>query len=629
MLVAFAAYLAASVVVWWQVWSTHPATVSVCGCGDASLFQWYLAWPAYALAHGHSPFYSNALFFPTGTNLLSNTSVLALGVPLVPVTLIFGPVATFNVASALAPALTGLAMFWLLRRWVHWEPAAFVGGLVYAFSPFVFVNLAGGHLMLSLLALLPLMVGCLDELLVRQRRGPYAPGAALGLLVVVQFFVGTEILFIAATMFVAGLVLLLIYGALAGWREVTCRAGHAARGLGAAAGVAIVLLAYPLWFALAGPAHLSGRIWPTLPAGAGAAKLANVWGLHFQTSLQIGMQRFGGYLGAALPQPEYLGIGILAVAAAGLLLWRRDRRLWFFGALGVVATFLSLGSTVPWRELGRIALVQNVIPGRFMAVTTLCGAVVLGVTLDRTRRSAGGLLREVARRWRGRGARLSVAAVASTLALAVAAIAVVPMATAEGPNIPLATRPVRLPAWFADAAPNLPPGQVVLVYPAPFSLLQAAMTWQAASSLGFAQVGGSGPGGVPSRAGRERPGFEVIQALTFTFTSPPPLTPADVGAVRQALAGWRATTVVVPNPAGLPPYDRPTNPGGALVVFTAAVGRGPVYRHGAWVWANVRHMSAPLAPSPSGLNRCAAMDLAKVPPPAVPDCVLAAARHGR
>ena len=33
-------------------------------------------------------------------------------------------------------------MFVLLRRWVSWAPAAFFGGLVYGFSPFMVTELA-------------------------------------------------------------------------------------------------------------------------------------------------------------------------------------------------------------------------------------------------------------------------------------------------------------------------------------------------------------------------------------------------------------------------------------------------------------------------------------------------------
>ena len=146
MIVAFAGYLGLSVLLWWNVWSTHPTSVAGCPCDDPSLFVWLMEWPAYAIAHGLNPFYSTAMFHPTGINLLSNTGVLAIGIPLAPVTWLFGPVATLNVASTLAPAITALAMFWLLRRWVSWGPAAFVGGLVFGFSPYIFTNLAVDHL---------------------------------------------------------------------------------------------------------------------------------------------------------------------------------------------------------------------------------------------------------------------------------------------------------------------------------------------------------------------------------------------------------------------------------------------------------------------------------------------------
>ncbi|HWD50979.1 MAG TPA: hypothetical protein VG412_01155, partial [Acidimicrobiales bacterium] len=183
LVLATAAYLFLSVVVWWQVWSTHPTSVTTCGCGDSSLFTWFLEWPAYALAHGLNPLYSTAMFHPHGVNLLSNTSELAFGIVLAPMTWVFGPIATLNVANTVSPVLTALAMYLLLRRWVSWSPAAFVGGLLYGFSPLVLVSLTDSHLMLATLLVPPLIVGCLDELFIRQRRNPIRVGAVLGLLV--------------------------------------------------------------------------------------------------------------------------------------------------------------------------------------------------------------------------------------------------------------------------------------------------------------------------------------------------------------------------------------------------------------------------------------------------------------
>ncbi|MGH9097652.1 MAG: hypothetical protein ACRDWB_09520, partial [Acidimicrobiales bacterium] len=170
LLAAGGSYLAVSVIVWWNVWFTHPTSTTTCGCGDSSLITWFLAWPAHAISHGLNPLYSTALFHPTGVNLPANTSQLAFGVLLAPVTWAFGPIATLNVALTLSPFLSALAMFVLLRRWVDWQPAAFFGGLFYGFSPLILVSLTDAHLMVGTLVVPPLIIACLDELLIRQRR---------------------------------------------------------------------------------------------------------------------------------------------------------------------------------------------------------------------------------------------------------------------------------------------------------------------------------------------------------------------------------------------------------------------------------------------------------------------------
>ena len=65
--------------------------MTTCGCGDAARFLWYFAWPAFALTHGHDVLYSTWLFHPGGINLLDDTSVVALGVVLAPVTWLCRP----------------------------------------------------------------------------------------------------------------------------------------------------------------------------------------------------------------------------------------------------------------------------------------------------------------------------------------------------------------------------------------------------------------------------------------------------------------------------------------------------------------------------------------------------------
>ncbi len=82
---------------------------------------------------------------------------------------------------------------------------------------------------------------------------------------------------------------------------------------------------------------------------------------------------------------------MVAVAVVGLLVWRRDRRLWFFGAMTVVSVVCSLGASrtvwLPWQVLAGQPLFENIIPSRFLVVTYLCLAAMLGLVADHARRA--------------------------------------------------------------------------------------------------------------------------------------------------------------------------------------------------------------------------------------------------
>ena len=638
---AGAGYLALSVVLWWHVWTAQPTSTATCGCGDPALFTWFLEWPAYAISHGHNLFYSTALFHPGGINLLSNTSVLAVGVPLAPVTWLFGPVASLNVANTLAPVLSALGAFWLLRRWVRWSPAAFVGGLLFGFSPFVVESLGYSHLMTASLALLPLMLGCFDELLVRQRYSPWWLGAALGLLAVLEFFISTEVLVIVVLASVMGIVLLVL-GRVVGHRaDLAARARYAGRGLVLAGGLAVAVLAYPTWFALAGPAHLSGRIWPNIPViGGYTARSFVTPTVANERSLLL---EIGGYFGHPLPSSSYIGWGMLAVLAAGALIWRRDRRLWFFGSLAVVTALFSLGERkhqwVPWQLFDRAPVLDNVVEQRFIAVTYLCLAVMLAVVLDHCRRAVppgrtGGAVGAEgvgeapvgpARPRPTGGARWALSLGAVVLA---AGVALGPVVAAVAPAMPFAARPVDLPQWFALHGPRLAPGRVLLAMPTPFSGIQSAMAWQAVNRLHYAQAGGGGPQGTPGRAGREEPGFVLLAALGFGFNRPPAGTPAQYAAVRQAIRAWEVTTVVIPDRSG-PAIVVGHDPHYAVGFMTAALGARPVYQDHAWVWPEV-DLGRPALEVPVGtLTTCNDQAVREHRRPSVmPACVNAAAgRH--
>ena len=626
LLVSGGLYLVLSVGVWWHVWSTHPTSVTTCGCGDSSLFTWFLEWPAYAISHGLNPLYSTAMFHPGGVNLLANTSELGIGVVLAPVTWLFGPVATLNVALTLAPALSALAMFVLLRRWVSWAPAAFAGGLLWGFSPFVLVSLSDAHLMNGMLVVPPLVVACLDELLVRQRRRPVRMGVLLGLLLVAQFFIGTELLVIMGITGAIGVALVVLYAAVGHREALRSHAHHALVGLGTGAGVAAGLLAYPVWFALAGPAHLSGLIWPSLTPGLFGINPGRLYRLVDESDTVADAHRFGGYQGIALHQGEYLGVGLIAVLVIGLLLWRRDRRLWLFGVLGVVSIALSLSIAdfngwVPWRWLRSIPIVQSVLPARFMAMTYLAAAVLLGVIVDHCHTW-------VLDRWAGDRRptiRTRARVVAGGVAALVVLVALVPMTGDYSSSLPFTAVPVVLPEWFTTVAPHLPPGQVVLAYPSSYGGFQAVQTWQAVDRMSFSEMEGAGPTQAGPRAGAQAIGNSDLGHASLLLPPVTSYTPDTIAAVRQAILHAGVTRVVIPDQPELPLYERGLHPSYAAGLMTAVLGTAPRMEARAWVWTPSASTPA-LSIDPAAFAACVAPETGHpAPPGTVPGCMLAAA----
>ena len=232
--------------------------------------------------------------------------------------------------------------------------------------------------------------------------------------------------------------------------------------------------------------------------------------------------------------------------------------------------------------------VGDIVEVRFTLVLSLCAAVMAAVAIDRvrawasTRRPAG----DVAA---GDGAAAGVAVVVPSL----------PGLAALWPNLPLTVRPVVLPRWYQEVGATLPPGQVVLSYPAPFSGLQSPRPGRRSTGCGTPgrRRGARGP----ARPGRGRPGRlrGAVRRLLPPRGAAPRPTAANLAAVRRALADWRVTTVVVPDQPDLPLYEQGRARAYAVGLFTAALGEAPTYDHSAWVWSAVA-LGGPVGGGPGG-----------------------------
>jgi hypothetical protein len=117
-------------------WTTAIATRCVERCDTGWQNVWSLWWVAHAISRGTSVTHTDQLFYPGGVELFWQTLMLANGIVMMPVTLLFGPIVAFNtltyatfVASAWSAAL--LAEVIVKHRYAAW-----VAGALYTFAPF-------------------------------------------------------------------------------------------------------------------------------------------------------------------------------------------------------------------------------------------------------------------------------------------------------------------------------------------------------------------------------------------------------------------------------------------------------------------------------------------------------------
>ncbi|MGH9307088.1 MAG: hypothetical protein ACRD0I_09455 [Acidimicrobiales bacterium] len=553
---AFLIYVALSLVLWWQVWSGHPATALPCACGDPAQDSWFLAWGPAALAHGQNPFYSHMMFAPGGINMLANASVLGPSLVMAPVTLLWGPIASLNTILLVAPPLAGLAAYRFALKFATALPA-FFAGLVYAFCPVVIADLALGHVNLVVGAVwLPLIALILYKILVEPQssgRQPVVLGLALAGCAIGEFFTSTELLAMAAVMSTVGIVLVCILYPT----KVRPRMGYAVRALGSGAVAGLVVLAYPAWFALLGPQHLGQPI-------GGLLRLAGAPLDGIVARPHLGANSFlaaFGYPGALPSNGAYLGVLPLIVLGA-IVVWQFRRPVIRWAAImAVIAFLLSLGNKVnfdgsatgftgvhgPFAWLAHLPLVGDMNPARFAFFEFLFVGVILAVGLQ-------GVINTT---WRARRT-----AVQMGVAVTLGSAFVTPMATAWPPSFQAST--VRTPGWVRLlSSTDLGPHPVLLSYPLVTPKQDSSLLWQADAGMRWSNVGGYGL--VPSAvlAGLAH---SVIATRFDAYLKghPSPATTGELAAARADLAR-RGVTIIVARHQG-------ADPGGATAFIERVTG---------------------------------------------------------
>ena len=175
----------------WRV-LPHPGRELIGTGADPLIFVWSFAWWPHAILHGTNPFVTHALYAPAGANLAWTTSVPALALAFTPFTLLVGPVASYNLAAILLPALAAWTAYRLCLCLTGSPWASLFGGYLFGFSSLILAQQLQGHLDLTGVFLLPL----LPLALVRFVRGELSErrlAVRFGVLLALQFGISTEI----------------------------------------------------------------------------------------------------------------------------------------------------------------------------------------------------------------------------------------------------------------------------------------------------------------------------------------------------------------------------------------------------------------------------------------------------
>lgn len=325
---------------------------------------WNLWWVHRALTTPTNPFFTDLLFYPQGVDLTLQTLNISNGILFLPVTALFGPIAAYNAAVLAALVLSGVGGYALALRVSGDRLAAFIGGAIFAFSPFHLTKIWDGQLEMITLQWVAFyayfLLRAVEDL---RRRDALIAGVFLALTGYTSWYY----------LFFFG-VYSLIFAAL--WLAAAAREQRASmfRQLVTAAGSGVALL-LPLLIAApraAGAMLVISEPWfnPTNPLDRILIRSANLYdlflpnGLHplWGSAVEALVRTWHPYIGA---WNIALGYTALALALVALALARSNAWRWW--VIGVASIVLSLGPVV------QIGAVRTAIPLPYQVLLALPG----------------------------------------------------------------------------------------------------------------------------------------------------------------------------------------------------------------------------------------------------------------
>ncbi|MFE0421644.1 glycosyltransferase family 2 protein [Streptomyces sp. NPDC058953] len=503
---------------------------------DQNQWEWFFAVTADNVTNFRNPLFTTAQNAPDGVNLMANTVMLGLSVPLTPVTLLLGPAVTWALVLTFGLAATAAAWYWLIVRRVTpgRRGPAVIGAAVAAFAP-PMISHGNAHPNFLVLFVLPLIVD--RALRLCAGRDVVRDGVVLGLLATYQIFIGEEPLLLAAMgmlLFALCYALLDRDAARRSWRPLL-------RGTGVGLAVCLPLVAGPLAWQFFGPQSYSGVLHSPETFNSPRAFLE-----FAGRSLAGTDERADPLAMNRTEQNAFYGWPLLALAGAiAVRLWHRT----LVAALALTAgaaALLSLGAEIPipftdhtvpgpWTPLGKAPLLEAVIESR---IAMIC-APVLGMLLATATVT---VMDGTARTGRFRTPAVRVLGAA---ALAAALLPILPTPYPVRERDPV-------PDFVTEGTYRryLGPGESLVTVPLPNPGNADALHWQSSTGSWFPLAGGYfmgpwGPDDLGIYGAVPRHTSQLLDRVRDTGRVPD-IGPLQQEQARADLAAWDAGVVVLP-----------------------------------------------------------------------------------
>ena len=177
---------------------------------DPIQFIWTLYWWPYAISHHINPFFSTFIWHPYGTDLsLAPASVPGASLIALPITLIFGPVASYNILIITGNTLSAFFTFLITNYLTKSFKAGVIAGLLFGFSTYQFAQVVHLHIVLTFL--IPL-IGYLFLLFWEKKIHSIAFILLVGSCLTLQYLFAIEV-FVTLTLFIgiSFIIFMLVY----------------------------------------------------------------------------------------------------------------------------------------------------------------------------------------------------------------------------------------------------------------------------------------------------------------------------------------------------------------------------------------------------------------------------------